>query len=105
MKYLKSFKVFEEIDIDVATDNKMRDTSLKIVEVAKKYEQLLFKSGVKIISKNIESDDESANLRQEAIKRIKEGDEFAYGIMKWSGDICQSFQIISPVRGFEVIVC
>ena len=38
MKHLKPFKVFEELDTDAKTDNKMRQNSSKFVEMAKKYE-------------------------------------------------------------------
>lgn len=103
MKHLKSFKIFEEIDTDSGTDNKMRQFSPKMVEYAKKYEQLLAKAGVKLISKNVHSNDESRKLRAEAIQKIQSGDEKAYGIMEWSDDICKSFQIITPEKGFEVV--
>lgn len=103
MKHLKSFKLFEEVDTDSVTNNKMRDTSKKMVDAAKKYEQQLVKSNIKFISKSTNSSEESRKLRAEAIKKIQEGDKNSYGIMQWSGDICQSFQIISPLSGKEII--
>ena len=103
MKHLKSFKIFEEIDIDYATDNKMKQNTQSFVDAAKRYEQLLSKESIKLISKNTSSSDESRKLRQEAIKKIKDGDKNAYGIMQWSGDICQSFQIISPLTGQKIV--
>jgi hypothetical protein len=105
MKYLKDFKMFEELDVDNATDNKMRTNSKKIVDIAKKYEQLLSKEGVKMNTRNTQETEESRKLRKEAIDKIKGGDKNAYGIMQWSssGDICQSITIISPVSGSEVV--
>ena len=103
MKYLKDFKMFEELDVDYATDNKMRANSKKIVDIAKKYEQLLGKEGVKMNTRNTQETDESRKLRKEAIDKIKGGDKNAYGTMQWSGDICQSITIVSPVSGSEVV--
>jgi len=103
MRHLKSFKLFEELDTDSATDNKMRTNSKNLVDAAKKYEQLLAKEGIKLISKNVSSSDEARKLRSEAINKIKSGDKNAYGLMQWSGDICQDFQIITPEKGIEVV--
>lgn len=103
MKKLKYLRLFEEIDVDAGTDRKMRENSKKMVDAAKKYEQSLTKEGIKVISKNSQSTEDSRKLREDAIKRIKDGDENAYGIMQWSDDICQSFQILSPVSGKEIV--
>ena len=103
MKYLKNFKVFEEIDVDAGADLKLASNSKRMVDSAKKYEQSLSKLGIKMITKNTSSTEESRKLREEAINKVKEDDKNAYGIMQWSGDICQSFTIISPVSGSEVV--
>lgn len=103
MKKLKYLKLYEEIDVDAGMDIKMRENSKKLIEVAKKYEQLLSKEGIKMNVKNTQSDQDSRKLREEAINKIKEGDKNAYGISKWVGDICQSFTIVSPVDGKEVV--
>ena len=103
MKYLKHFQVFEEIDIDYATDNKMKTNCERMVNAAKKYEQSLSKENIKMITKNTQETEESRKLRKEAIDKIKDGDKNAYGIMQWSGDICQSFTIISPISGSEIV--
>lgn len=104
MKHLKSFKVFEEIDTDAKTDNKMRQNSSKFVDMAKKYESSLRQKGVKMVSKDVRDDNEKNKLWKEALEKIQGGeDKVAYGLMKWSGDICQSFSIISPVGGIEIL--
>lgn len=103
MKYLKNYRTFEELDVDSGTDRKMRENSKKMVDVAKKYEQSLTKEGIKMITKNTKETEESRKLRKEAIDKVKGGDENAYGIMQWSDDICQSFTIISPVSGKEIV--
>lgn len=103
MKHLKTYKMFEELDIDYETDNKMKNNSKRMVDSAKKYEQSLSKVGVKMNTKNTQSTEESRKLREEAINKIKAGDENTYGIMQWSSDICQSFTIISPSSGIEII--
>jgi hypothetical protein len=102
MKYLK---LFEEMDIDSKTDNRMRDANKRMEEGAKKLQAGLQKLGIKFISKNTNSSDDSRKLRQEAIKKIQGGDENAYGIMQWTSDndICQSIQIIVPAKGIEFL--
>ena len=102
MKYLKSFKIFEEMDIDYATDNKMRDESPKMVEQAKKIENML--KGFKFVSKDVSSSDDTNKMREDAIQKVKEENcKEVYGIMKWSGQICQSFSIIAPADCIEIL--
>lgn len=103
MKHLKTFKIFEEIDVDAGADLKLKSNSKRMEEAAKKYEQLLTKEGIKMMTKNSQSTDDTRKLREEAIKKVKDGDKNAYGIMQWSSDICQSFTIVSPVSGSEVV--
>lgn len=104
MKHLKPFKVFEELDTDPKTDNKMRQNSSKFVEMAKKYEASLRQKGIKMSSKDVRDDNDKNKLWKEALDKIKGGeDKVAYGMMKWSGDICQSFSIISPAGGIEAL--
>jgi hypothetical protein len=105
MKYLKLFENFrlnEEIDIDSGADNKMREQSPKMVEQAKKIQSTL--KGLKFTSKDVSDNDEKDKLWKEAIQKVKEKEcKEAYGIMKWSGSICQSFSIIAPASAIEIL--
>jgi hypothetical protein len=105
MKYLElfeNFRVNEEIDIDSSTDNKMREQSPRMVKQAKEIQSML--KEFKFISKNVSSSDDSNKLRKEAIEKVKEkGCKDVYGIMQWSGQICQSFSIIAPSDCAEVL--
>jgi len=103
MKYLKSFKIFEEIDIDHETNRRMEGNTKSLVDMAKRYESDLIKNGLKVITKNSNSTDESRKLRQEAYDKVKQGDENVYGIMQWTEQTCQSFSIVSPQGGIEVL--
>lgn len=103
MKYLKSFKIFEELDIDHETNRKMEGNTKSLVDMAKRYESDLAKKGLKVITKNSQSSDETSNLYKEAYDKVKQGDTNTYGIMQWVGQTCQSFSIISPVDGIEVL--
>ena len=103
MKYLKSFKIFEELDIDHETNRRMESNTKSLVDMAKRYESDLTKKGLKVITKNSNSSDESRKLREEACDKVKQGDENVYGIMQWTGQTCQSFSIVSPEGGIEVL--
>ena len=103
MKYLKSFKIFEELDIDHETNRRMESNTKSLVDMAKRYESDLTKKGLKVITKNSNSSDESRKLREEAYDKVKQGDENVYGIMQWTGQTCQSFYIVSPEGGIEVL--
>ena len=103
MKYLKSFKIFEELDIDHETNRKMEGKTKSLVDMAKGYESNLAKKGLKVITKNSQSSDETNKLYEEAYDKVKQGDTNAYGIMQWVGQTCQSFSIISPADGIEVL--
>jgi hypothetical protein len=105
MRYLKVFKKFsmnEEIDVDSETDNKMKNESSRMVEQAKKIQSML--KDLKFITKNVSTSDEKSKLWKEAIEKVKQqGCKEVYGIMLWSGDICQSFSIVSPASGIEIL--
>jgi hypothetical protein len=92
-----------EMDTDTGTNNRMRENSPKMVKIAKQYESLLNQAEVKIQTANSQSAEDSKRLREEAISKIENGENRAYGIMQWSDDICQSLQIISPRLGFDVL--
>jgi len=103
MKYLKSFKIFEELDIDHETNRKMENNTKSLVDMAKRYESDLVKKGLKVITKNSQSSNETNKLYAEAYDKVKQGDENAYGIMQWTGQTCQSFSVISPEGGIEIL--
>ncbi len=103
MRHLKNFSLFEELDTDAKKDNMMRDSKEKMMSMAKGYEEGLKKKGLKMITENVRDDNSYNKMWKEALDKVKEGGETAYGMMKWSGDICQSISIICPVKGIEVL--
>lgn len=103
MKYLKSFKIFEELDMDYETNRKMENMTKWLVDIGKRYESDLTKKGLKMMTKDTRSTDETRKLYSEAYDKVKKGDENVYGIMQWVGQTCQSFSIISPAGGIEIL--
>ena len=71
MKYLKSFKIFEELDMDYETNRKMENMTKWLVDIGKRYESDLTKKGLKMITKDTRSTDETRKLYSEAYDKVK----------------------------------
>ncbi len=94
MKHIKSFKLFESYSSFEYENSRLSD-------LAKEMVSNLNSNYVKLESKDARSEEEYRKLRAEALEKVKNGDQKAYGAMNWGGLGLNGFFIAGPAKAIQ----
>lgn len=94
MKNLKSFDLFESSSTFEYENSRLSDLAKELVSN-------LNSNYVKFESKDVRSEEEYKKLRAEALEKVKNGDEKAYGAMNWNGNATTGFFIAGPAKAIQ----
>jgi hypothetical protein len=96
MKHIKSFKLFESYSSFEYENSRLSDLTKELVSN-------LNSNYVKLETKDARSEEEYRKLRAEALEKVKNGDEKAYGAMKWDGKATTGFFIAGPAKAIQAL--